>query len=331
MKNYSIVLDTNCFGDTNKYNFKEGKIAICVRSFKSISNITVFMPNITYEELKKHIEESIRLSIQNIKSVYLKNYLDENQIRKICQQQVKNIDDFIEQNNIKVIDCNHYALLKEVNEWYFNREFPFEIKKKCEFPDAIIISGVKNYFEVNKSDEVIVISNDDGFKKGINSHTSFKVESDIVGIMKELLGISDTEIRKCIGYVKNNNLLSKLDTYKIESSDSNDYYDISGVEYYINDYEIVSKEQDIYLICINCNLVLEGEFNLVNQEMSVYDYEMPECSAIFVATGNKINIKDFNVFITLYKDEKGFINDYDIVDVDSINLSYYVNQLNSSE
>lgn len=331
MKNYSIVIDTNCFGDTNKYDFKNGKMAICVRSFKSISNINVFMPSIAYEELKKHIDESIRLSIQDIKSVYLKNYLDENQIRKIYQEQVKNIDDFIKQNNIKMIDCNHYALLKEVNEWYFNSEFPFEAKKKYEFPDAIIISGIKNYFEVNKSDEVIVISNDNGFKKGINNHTSFKIESDIVNIMKNLLNISDMEIRKCIDYVRNNNLLSKLDTYKIESIDSGDYYDISDIEYNINDYEIISKEQDNYLLCINCDIVLEGEFNLVNQEMSVYDYEMPECSAIFTATGNKIKVKDFDVFITLYKDEKGFINNYDIVDVDSINLSDYVNQLSILE
>lgn len=327
MKNYSIVIDTNCFGDINKYNFKEGKMAVCAKSFKTISNINIFMPSITFEELKKHIEDSIRLSVNGIKSIYLKNDIKEEQIKRIYQEQVKNIEDFIKNNNITLIDCDKYASLEEVDSWYFNGEFPFENRKKSEFPDAISISGIKNYFEKQKNDNVIVITNDDGYKKGINKHTQFKVEKDIVNIMKELLDISDVEIRNCISYVRNNNLLSNVDTYTIESIDIADYYDVSEIKYDINDYEIISKSEDDYLICVNCDLVLKGEFELVDQDLSVYDYEDPDCSSIFSVTGNTIKINNFDVFITLYKDENEKINDYEIVDVDSINLSEYTGQL----
>ena len=61
--------------------------------------------------------------------------------------------------------------------------------------------------------------------------------------------------------------------------------------------------------------------------MSVYDNEDPECSAIFYSKGSEIEISDFDVFISLTFDEKGNIYEYDVVDVDTINLSDYVRQL----
>lgn len=145
--------------------------------------------------------------------------------------------------------------------------------------------------------------------------------------MQELLNIKDTEIRDCIEYVEHNNILSQVNTYKIESADGRDYYDVSDVSATINDFDVVSKSKNDFLVCVNCNLKLLGDFEIIDQDMSVYDNEAPECSAIFCAKGGEIEIFDFDVFISLSFDKNGKIYDYDVVDVGSINLSEYVEQL----
>lgn len=327
IKTYAIILDTNSFGDINKYNFKDGKMAICTNSFKDISNIDVFMPSVVYEELKKHIRESIKQSVKEIKSIYLKKEISDKQLDEIFLKNVKLLDEFIEKKNIKIIDCNENANIGDLTTWYFNQEMPFEPQKPKEFPDAIIISAILKYFKDNTYDEVLVISKDKGFSEGVVQHTQFKVINDIVDIMEELLNIKDTEIRNCKGYIEHNEILSKLDTYKIESVDADDYYDVSDVSAVVKDFDIVSKNENDYLVCINCDIKLFGEFEIIDQDMSVYDNEDPECSAIFYSKGSEIEISDFDVFISLTFDEKGNIYEYDVVDVDTINLSDYVRQL----
>lgn len=327
VKMYAIILDTNSFGDINKYNFKDGKIAICTNGFKDIFNIDVYMPSIVYDELKKHIKESINKSFKEIKSIYLKREITEKQIDEIYLKNVKLLDKFIEKKKIKILDCNINANISDLTKWYFNQEMPFEPQKPKEFPDAIIISAVRKYFEEHDYDEVIAISNDKGFSEGIVQHANIRVVNDIVEIMQELLNIKDTEIRNCIGYVEHNNILSKVNTYKIESVDGCDYYDVSDVLATINDFDVVSKSENDYLLCINCDLKLLGDFEIIDQDMSVYDNEDPEGSAIFYAKGDEIKIFDFDVFISLSFDENGKIYEYDVVDVDSINLSEYVEQL----
>ena len=324
---HAVILDTNSFGDKNKYDFINGRIALCVNSFKTISNIDVFMPSIVYNELEKHIKESINASYNEIKSRYLKSIIDENDLNKAFSNMISSLDSLIEDKRITIIDCNKYADLKEVNEWYFNGEKPFEPSKPKEFPDAFIISASKNYFNDNKYDDVIAISNDSGFSEAVKIHTKFRTEKDIVNIMRELLNITDEEIFKCKKYIEDTAILSNIDTYKIESVDSNDYYDISDISYKVNDLEILEKNDNDFFVYVNCDLTLLGEFNIIDQDMSVYDNEDPECSVFFSSTGDCINVESFDVYITLNFDDKGYITDYEIEDVDSINLSDYSNQL----
>ena len=327
IKKYAIILDTNSFGDINKYNFIESKMTICINSFSNITNINVFMPSIVYNELKKHIKDSIKNSVKEIKSNYLKKAISESDVEKIYKKNVGLLDNFIEKQKVIIYDCIEYANLEEIIDWYFNQEMPFEPSKPKEFPDAIIISSAIKYFEENNYDEVIAISHDIGFSKGIEIHTKFRVESDIVNIMQELLNIKDTEIWNCKGYIMRHNILDNINTYKIKSCDENDYFDVSDIKTTVNNFKIISKEECSYLVCVNCNLELKGDFEIVDQDMTVYDNEDAECSAIFYAQGNTINVKDFNVFISLSFNEQNKITEYEIVDVDSINLSEYVNQL----
>ena len=327
-KNYSIVLDTNQFGDTNKYNFKESKVTICAESFKSFSNIDIYIPSIVYEELKKNIRDSINNSEKQIKSVYLKKGISEEFIKSIYNGCVEQLDNFIKKNRIKIIDCDKYSNITEVNAWYFNGEMPFEPEKPKEFPDALIISSIKNYFEENKYDNVYIISNDKGFSSGITEHTRFKIKSDIVDIMQELLDISEVEIRNCKNYIKKENIISDVNTFDIISDDPNDYFDVSDITYEINSFEILSKVIDNSVVVVtNCNLVFKGEFKIVNQDISYYDHDDPECSVIFCNSGNEIVINDYDVFIELETDKTGTIIDYSIIYIDPINLSKYVYQL----
>lgn len=325
----AIVLDTNSFGDINTYNFEKSKITICANSFKNIKNITVFIPSIVIEELKKHILQSIKLSKEKIKSIYLKKYIDDIVIENIYNAETRKLEEFISNKNIKVIDCNKYTNLAEVNKWYFAEEFPFEKAKPKEFPDAMIISATKNYLK-SDYDKVYVVSTDNGFKEAIKRKTKYTVSDDIGKIMEELLGIKEYEIRNCDGYIQNNNLLSNIDLYKLTTTEDGEY-EIDEINYNIMNIEIIDKAEGHYIVCVDTSLKLQGDFTLLDPTMSFYDREDPEYSILYYRTGKQINIENYSVFLALYFDNKKKIQRYENIEVEEINISDYFGQLDLVE
>ena len=325
---YGIVLDTNCFGVKSKYNFNKSSITICLNNLNNFDNIRVFLPSIVYEELKHHIREVIESVESNINSTFLKQHLKKSQLDLMYEEKVKELDKFIKKYHITIIDCNKYSSNEQVNEWYFNSKYPFSPKKPKEFPDAMILSASINYFKENKYDEVIMISNDNDIINGIKENSDFKVERTIQKVLSKLTNFTEEEIRKCEKYIKENEILKKEDTYSFYIYDNNDNYEIDNIEYEINDIEMIDKNEEdkYYQLYVKCSLKLEGEFNLVDQVMSYYDKEDPECSAIWYRSGEELEIKDVGIFIAINYDQNK-LKDYTITKVEDIALSDYFDQL----
>ena len=117
-----IILDTNVFGRKEKYDFEHTYRNNILSMLKRYSNIEVFLPSIVVEELKKHIKESIDNDQNNIKSIYVKRKLPPEFYEQILDENLKKLDEFIDRNNIKILDCEKYLKISDVNKWYFNKE-----------------------------------------------------------------------------------------------------------------------------------------------------------------------------------------------------------------
>jgi rRNA-processing protein FCF1 len=306
---YAIILDTNSFGKTNKYNFVKSSVTICLSCLKDYSNIKIFMPSVVYEELKKHIRESINSLRENVNSSYFKNYIKVEDIDSIYEKKVNELDQFINKYNTIIIDCNKYSDLSQINNWYFNCNKPFSISKPKEFPDAMILSSSINYFRENKFDEIIMISEDGDIIEGVRENSDFEIKKNIQSVLTELIGVTEEEYRKCEKYIIENNILSNTESYSFYSYDSADEYEIDEIDYEINDISIIDKNTDEkYLqLCVNCNLNINGEFNLLDQNLSVYDREDPECSVYFYRNGKNLKIKNLDVFISISYDENNIL------------------------
>ena len=128
-----IFLDTNVFGRKEKYDFEHTYKNNILAMLKRYSNIEVCLPSIVVEELKKHIKESIDNDRNNIKSIYVKRKLSDEFYDEILKDNLKKLDEFIERNDIKILDCEKYLEIADVNKWYFNKEKPFETSKPKNF------------------------------------------------------------------------------------------------------------------------------------------------------------------------------------------------------
>lgn len=323
MTNCAIIIDTNQFGKPYEYDFKNGICTKMAKHFKDINNIDVFIPDIVLDEVKSHVKENIKNSYNKMEPGYLKKHISRKMINPIIESYMKEIDDFVANNKIKVINCSKIGILDEICKWYFDRKMPFEDRKKNEFPDAIIVSGIKCYFNENKYDEIFVASEDKGLLKSIEENIDNVKTGTVSDALKEYMNISIKDYNILEQYVKNN---LELDDLVFESNDDTDILDISCIQETINDVTIVDNLDNGYEVCVNVNLCIDGEFTIIDPYLSYYDKEDPEASVYFCKTGETIIVDDYNVFISVDLDgnKKPCNIEYDLIELD---IYDYIDQM----
>lgn len=301
---FNIVLDTNLFGKPDNYKFKNTSITVFLDILKGYANIQVYMPSIVKNELKKHIKENVMIDMQNIQSKYIKNKIPKNFFDKIIEKNYADIEKFIIEYQIIVIDCNKYLNIDEVNDWYFSCEKPFEAnkEKRKEFPDAMIISAIKNYFQDNE-EKVYVISDDNGFREGFESHSNIKTYKQIGDVMHEIFDFGFEDIEKVKKYLYHNETLKDIDLYSFVCPDGNDDIDVYIDNIIINKIDILVNNDKYTTVEITYNLVLEGDMYIADVGSSFYDREDPECSIINYKYTDKLQIENQTIYLSLYKDK----------------------------
>ncbi len=275
---YAIVLDSNIFGEKDKHDFKNSRGALLASSMRSFKNIDVILPDIVIHELRSHITESIKEDEQQKKSDYLKRVLNRKFYDNLLKQNINCLEKFIKQNNIKVIECNKYIEIDKVNSWYFNKEMPFESRKKSEFPDAFIINSLMNYLKENKYDKVVIASLDKGFIQGITTHYNIDdynidISNSIGDIMNEYLGFNDSDIKDIKNYIIKNKILNNIDNYDISDIYLDDSFNVDKIETDITEIEIISKSKDNKNIdiLVNFQAIFYGKFRLSKDTIVVLD------------------------------------------------------------
>lgn len=332
-KNYAIVLDTNSFGNPIKYNFEDNCICTCLDILKANSNINFFIPSIVYDELNKHIKDTINNLKAKISNSFFQKYVEIN-YDLIREKKTKELDNFIKKYNIEIINCNTNCNLATVNEWYFNCQKPFSAKKPKEFPDAIILSSVINYFAQNKLYNVIMISNDKDIIDGIKGNTTFEVENSIYKVLEKFVEISVDDYKNCKKYIINNKILCDNDIYRFKCYDIQDHFEINKIEdYKINDlcFMKVDKVKKYFQFYINYQLKISGEFEMIDTELSVYDREDPDFSVYWTRSGKELNLDNIEAYIEISFDDNDKLISHKVTILNEIYLNNYISQLKVNE
>ena len=324
-----IFLDTNVFGRKEKYDFEHTYRNNILAMLKRYSNIEVCLPSIVVEELKKHIKESIDNDQNNIKSIYVKRKLPHNFYEEALKENLQKLEEFIERNNIKILDCEKYLEISDVNRWYFNKEKPFETSKPKEFPDAMIISAIVNFLKENKYENVYIVSEDKGFNESIKSKIDCIIVNKMETILKEFFDFSTYEYKLVEDYIKENNILKDKNLLEFESANVNDIIDVEIEKYHLNACEIIydQKDNESMVVKVNYDISLNGEIFVFDPYESIYDDDDEEYIYPIYKTTNKLEIKNLEIYIELFKDKNGDYKKYKIVDKALVDITDYLSEM----
>lgn len=324
-----IFLDTNVFGRKEKYDFEHTYKNNILAMLKRFSNIEVFLPSIVVEELKKHMKESIDNDRNNIKSIYVKRKLSQEFYEKILEENLRMLDEFIERNDIKILDCEKYMDMSDVNKWYFNKEKPFETSKPKEFPDAMIISAIVNFLKQNKYSNKYIVSEDKGFIESIQSKIDCIVVNKMDTILKEFFDFNTYEYRLIEDYLKERDVLKNIEFIEFESANINDIIDVEIEKYNINVSEIIydQEDNDSMVVKVNYDAVLKGEIFVFDPYESIYDRDDEEYIYPIYKTTNELEIKNLEVYIELIKDKNGNYRRYKIIEKALVDITDYLGEM----
>lgn len=324
-----IFLDTNVFGRKEKYDFDHTYRNNILGMLKRYSGIEVVLPSIVVEELKKHIKESIDNDQNNIKSIYVKRKLSPEFYDEILKENLQKLDDFIKRNNIKVLDCEKYLKISDVNKWYFNKEKPFETSKPKEFPDAMIISAIVNYLKANKYENAYIVSEDKGFIESISSKVDCIIVNKLDTILKEFFDFSMYEYRLIEDFIKDKELLKKLELIEFESANVNDIIDVEIEKYNLNLCEIIydQEENDSIVVKINYDVLIKGNIFVFDPYESIYDRDDEEYIYPIYKTTNELKLKDLEIYLEIFKDKNGNYKKYKIIDKALVDITDYLTDM----
>ena len=325
-----IFLDTNVFGRKEKYDFEHSYRNNILSMLKRYSNIEVCIPNIVVEELKKHIKESIDNDLSNIKSIYIKRKLPHNFYDDTLKENLEKLEEFIKRNNIKILDCEKYLKISDVNRWYFNKEKPFETSKPKEFPDAMIISAIVNFLKENKYENVYIVSEDKGFNESIKSKTDCIIVNKLETILKEFFDFSTFEYRLVEDFIKNNNILNNKELLEFESANINDIININIEKYRLNNCELIydQKDNESMVVKVNYDAYLEGEIFVFDPYESIFDEDDEEYIYPIYKTTDHLQLNSLEIYIELFKDENDNYHKYKIIDKALIDITDFLNEMN---
>lgn len=324
-----IFLDTNVFGRKEKYDFEHTYRDNILAMLKRYSNIEVFLPSIVVEELRKHIKESIDNDQNNIKSIYVKRKLSSEFYKDVLEENLKKLDEFIKRNNIKILDCEKYLDISEVNKWYFNKEKPFETSKPKEFPDAMMISAMVNFLKENDYTNIYVVSEDKGYIESIKGKIDCIVVNKLETILKEFFDFCTYQYRLVEEYLHEKEILKDEDLIEFESANINDTIEVNVENYKLNVCEIIydQEDNDSTVVKVNYDVFLKGEIFVFDPYESIYDKDDEEYIYPIYKTANELELNDIEVYIELFKDKKGNYSKYKIVEKASVDITEYLSEM----
>jgi hypothetical protein len=178
VKNYSAILvDTSIF-DSNGLRLAKGLLGK-LSQFKR-SPIEYLFPDVIKNEVKKHLEEKIKVSKAGLEKALndAGDYLffegielDKAKAILIEGKEIEGLSEkmilqFIKDTGALILETGRYVTVSELLSSYFLNKPPFAEsgKKKHEFPDAIVLFAVESWAKSNNGIRVLAVAKDNDWK-----------------------------------------------------------------------------------------------------------------------------------------------------------------------
>ena len=285
-----IFLDTNVF-ESAKFSYSS-KTFVSFLDYCKENEIKLKITDVVKHEVIKRIKSNITESFEKIDKQNLgvvagsfdmdTNISKLNFIEKLTNKLHERFSDFLDDNDIEVIDTNY-----DINELilqYFNQLSPFTEQKKHEFPDAIILLTIKKYKQDNTYKTIITISNDKSFKdfSKKNGIDNFSFISKALNYLIKHPNISLANAYEkqvsAIKYEICKKITNQKDDFILYSYDSIDLVyveDINILEIIINDLNIINYNQIEKLILLEANISIQFSCKAYypNPDNIIYDKE----------------------------------------------------------
>lgn len=297
-----VFIDTGIF---EKENFFRGHKIKKISELSKDGAIKVKLTDITYREIKNRMLKNIEIARTiykkfgetiNVDAKILKNdsdfdsfyplkKLDTTSIFEKLQTQ---LDDFVKESNIQVIDSS-IGSIQEVFNQYFEKKPPFdEGQKKDEFPDAFTLSTIKNWCKINKKKAYIISTDNDIIKYKdepsiipLNDLTVFidavsrkhenekiveKIKESITGQFDSVKDYLIENYNEEIGYQISQNYIHQFDELEYDEAPIIDKIELENI--YFSDIG-----EDSSTVQIVVNIYLELNLSYIDYDMATYDRE----------------------------------------------------------
>ncbi|MBU3202745.1 PIN domain-containing protein [Clostridium algidicarnis] len=238
----SVFLDTNIF-DGCKYHFDDDSVLRILESFQKNGKVRIYISNIVLKEAEKHIEDAIdniykvlkskekeirrMISPSILEDVFIEKHFELPVVNEMKEISLNKFHAFLKNTDTIILDNNGIDINRIICD-YFDNNPPFESKekKKNEFPDAFIISRLKEEFSINN--QVWIVSGDKGFQAAFNELEGF----NSINSLKELFDMLNKQeilYNKIKDYFKNSEEIKKIGRL-IEAEIENNGIEIDGMD-----------------------------------------------------------------------------------------------------
>lgn len=246
MFNYpiNVTIDTNVF-DATKYNLGDNSNLRLLVKYVQERKINLVLSDIVIREVKKHIKDQIenicaiekrlrkevlkKSSEHFINHIGLSRVLENTDDRQLLiDKGIELFDKFLNDTNAEILNTDLIKIEKIIDD-YFELRPPFENKaeKKNEFPDAFIVSQIRNKFD--SYDYVAVISNDNGFKKAFEEANNYHFYCDLRELYNAINKEEEATYQETLDVVEKlqYSIIRKI-VWNIENCDD---IDVRGISY----------------------------------------------------------------------------------------------------
>lgn len=240
----SVFIDTNIF-DECKYHLEDTSVLKILRKFADDKKICLYTSNIVLGEVEKHIKDNVsstydvlKKQIKEMRKLISPSILVDTPIKLYFELPLNDgLEDaaftkfyeYICEVGFTVLD-NSGVDANQIVDDYFHCRPPFEdnVKKKSEFPDAIMISKIKAEF--GKDNCVWIVSSDKGFQRAFAGLEGF----NCLDKLKDLFDIINEQDEKATYdaiklHLLNDDVLKKIEI-EIKEKISDGAFEIDGMD-----------------------------------------------------------------------------------------------------
>ncbi len=201
-----IALDTS-YIESQSFNFFGNTLGPFVMH-AATNNIHVLIP----EVVKREVESRIRDRVAQAKSAYksfrdkiavirsipnhpLAGYTDDEEFARNAETLISLWHEFLHKSAATILRFDE-ASLADVMDGYFDVKAPFEMgAKKSEFPDAVIVSSLRNFAKANRC-KVALVTDDNGLRLACEQSKELVAFDDTAPLLGSIIQAREVTVTK---------------------------------------------------------------------------------------------------------------------------------------